>query len=435
MNVWEGTEKNPIELPVVDLIDKSGSLVIDPDLVRFFDVDHKRGRLVLRAKGHIGQFKINDENLIVLRPGIPSPLVTRIVSSCSDGNHVVLPSEEVNDGSREGFDIIRYVIYQFAFKLKEQRKFGLWRRYRTEVHDGPGIEGCLNISETARAKWCVGKPHETISEYEDLRADIDENKLIKLAIRQAIRSLRAETPADSMVPFLRGILLEFSSVPNIESHQVSDALRSVRFKVPRIPPNRVLYKSLIQLASWIIEARRYEAQSEGSKMAGTVPAIAFDMADFYERYVRKILKEELRGELIDIHDGRSKSGRGRLFVDHSKFAVQPDLVFRKKGSKWPFLIGDVKYKPKVSESDRYQVITHAKAYGANYAVVIRPALKGRTEVLFKGTIGRSDPIVYCEIAFLAKSSELQDEELHLVDLIRGFISEIGVSLERVETNK
>jgi 5-methylcytosine-specific restriction endonuclease McrBC regulatory subunit McrC len=81
-----------------------------------------------------------------------------------------------------------------------------------------------------------------------------------------------------------------------------------------------------------------------------------------------------------IKDGNT-SAQSFLFHNNRKFPVKPDTVFELDGKA--AMICDQKYKPSPSESDRYQVITHACSYGAKKAILILPASNDEQSSLTK----------------------------------------------------
>lgn len=63
-----------------------------------------------------------------------------------------------------------------------------------------------------------------------------------------------------------------------------------------------------------------------------------------------------------------------LFQDNSRFPIKPDAVIW-RGEK-AIAVAEMKYKRKVSEADRYQVISHAIASRARMGLWIHPTADG-----------------------------------------------------------
>lgn len=67
------------------------------------------------------------------------------------------------------------------------------------------------------------------------------------------------------------------------------------------------------------------------------------------------------------------------------YPTKPDLIFR-RGKKNVIGLGEVKYKPKIKEADRYQIISHVTAARAPFGIVFSPANEGESQRLER--IGR-----------------------------------------------
>ena len=86
--------------------------------------------------------------------------------------------------------------------------------------------------------------------------------------------------------------------------------------------------------------------------------------------MRKTLAEALRGQNIQVIDGNNH--QGYLFQDTGRYKTKTDIVFR--GNKKDVIgLGEVKYKPKLKEADRYQIISHVTAANAPIGILFIPA--------------------------------------------------------------
>lgn len=70
-------------------------------------------------------------------------------------------------------------------------------------------------------------------------------------------------------------------------------------------------------------------------------------------------------------DGNKKKWKGWLLNDPDRYEIKPDLIF--KANDTIKAVGDVKYKTKSREEDRYQVISHALSLKCEKAILIYPA--------------------------------------------------------------
>lgn len=109
-----------------------------------------------------------------------------------------------------------------------------------------------------------------------------------------------------------------------------------------------------------------------------LPSFLFNLEDIFERFIRQTFLQALRIENITVLDGNKH--QGRLFEDTKAYPTKPDLIFR-RGKKDVIGLGEVKYKPKLKEADRYQIISHVTATKAPLGVLFSPANEGESQRL------------------------------------------------------
>lgn len=415
MQVWEGVEKSIIDIPTSELVTSSGDLSIDPDLLKYIDIAKRGPKVVVRAKGYIGQFRLNSEHLLVIKSVLSNDLVARMLSLAVSGKYDALRDVHSTSGASAGFDITIHIILQFMHALKVRRNYGMWKRYQRNLDEGTSFRGRMLFSPTIKRKWAASKSYETVSETFSLSANIAENRIVKYAILQAMSVLRGRRIDGPEIVALRGFLMEFAAVPVPREPEVRVLAERLAVGKVGLPYGRSYYQELLVLAAWIIRARKYLPYYETGSLNGNIPVFAFDMADFFEQYVRKFLKQEFSATSFLIQDGNQPEVTRQLFVNNSKHVVKPDLVV--SNSKRAVAVGDVKYKPRVSEGDRYQVLTHAKAFGVHLAFVVRPDASLPTSVRFRGTVGNESPIRYVELVLFIGSDDHAAEERKLADLV------------------
>lgn len=105
-----------------------------------------------------------------------------------------------------------------------------------------------------------------------------------------------------------------------------------------------------------------------------MPSFLFSLDQIFESFVRNTFRSALSNHGISVLDGNIPRHQRPLFFDNKRFPVKPDLIFSK--SRQIVGLGEVKYKPKLDESDRYQLISHALALKAPIGVWISPSING-----------------------------------------------------------
>jgi len=115
-----------------------------------------------------------------------------------------------------------------------------------------------------------------------------------------------------------------------------------------------------------------------------MPSFLFSLDGIFESYVRNTFKFILREQSVLVLDGNLSRYQCPLFLDNRRFPTKPDLIFRKGMDVLG--IGEVKYKPRIGEEDRYQLISHVVAHGAPVGVWISPAIDGYVGLEYIGSI-------------------------------------------------
>jgi 5-methylcytosine-specific restriction enzyme subunit McrC len=130
------------------------------------------------------------------------------------------------------------------------------------------------------------------------------------------------------------------------------------------------YKGALTVYSILLGFTRvgFSYSAQGSEM----PSFLFCLDDIFESFVRNTLREGFRNQRISVLDGNKPIHQQSLFSDNARFPIKPDAII--KSGKRTLAIGEIKYKPKIEEADRYQVISHVLASGAPLGIWISPAL-------------------------------------------------------------
>lgn len=109
-----------------------------------------------------------------------------------------------------------------------------------------------------------------------------------------------------------------------------------------------------------------------------LPSFLFNLEDIFERFIRQTFLQALREKKIAVLDGNKH--QGKLFEDSKVYLTKSDLIFR-RGKKDVIGLGEVKYKPKIKEADRYQIISHVTAAKAPLGILFSPANEGESQRL------------------------------------------------------
>ncbi|WP_306231930.1 McrC family protein [Agrococcus beijingensis] len=294
------------------------------------------GRWRLTAKSYVGSLvadgiellirpKINPENLfLLLEPGLP-PAAWRQEAFDYDTSSDLLPS----------------VIAFFARTVETTLGRGVLRSYQARQESLVALRGRVDVvGQVNRA----GVLTPVACMYDEFSDDIFENRVLKAAIRLALRVPRVDA-VDRRRLMRQLVALE----------SVADA--AVRLEaVDAVPMTRLNqhYAPALGLARLVL------ANLTLTDVRGGTPASSFmvDMNDLFQRFVTERLRRALRGRLEVVDEPTVHLGLG------NRVAMQPDLVFRDTAGAVRF-VGDVKYKladdARGRSDDYYQLLAYTTA--------------------------------------------------------------------------
>ena len=144
------------------------------------------------------------------------------------------------------------------------------------------------------------------------------------------------------------------------------------------------YRGALEIYALLLGQRKvgFAYEAHGSEM----PSFLFSLDDIFESFVRNTLRDGLRDQGVSVVDGNKPRHQRPLFRDNRQFPTKPDAILRRGGSV--VAIGEAKYKPKVNEADRYQVISHTISAGAPVGIWISPAeLDHQAGMAYVGALG------------------------------------------------
>jgi 5-methylcytosine-specific restriction enzyme subunit McrC len=283
------------------------------------------GTLVVDGVELLIRPKINPENLfLLLEPGLP-PSAWREEAFDYDVTSDLLPS----------------VIAFFARTVETTLGRGVLRSYQAREESLIALRGRLDlVGQFVRA----GVLTPVACAYDDFSEDVIENRVLRAAIRLAMRVPRVD-PGERQRLMRQLVALEGVAEVAVRAETV-DAIQVTRLNQH--------YAPALGLARLVL------ANLTLTDVRGSTSASSFmvDMNDLFQRFVTERLRRELRGRLDVIDEPTVHLGMGR------QVAMQPDLVFREPGGAVRY-VGDVKYKlatdARGRSGDYYQLLAYTTA--------------------------------------------------------------------------
>jgi 5-methylcytosine-specific restriction endonuclease McrBC regulatory subunit McrC len=176
-----------------------------------------------------------------------------------------------------------------------------------------------------------------------------------------------------------------------------------------LPTIRAYYADIAKSCLMIVGNRSVDIETAGKDIS--LLSFVVNLEDVFEKYARNVIRDFFRrcGSDLGVGNGNRES-RGRLFFDNPNIPVKPDIVVG--DTRAPKLVADVKYKPRVSEVDRYQTISHAASYGTKKAMLVLPAFEEPSGLTRTGQVRDASGIEFYEYRYRLDSS-LEEEEARL----------------------
>ncbi|GGB86622.1 hypothetical protein N798_04075 [Knoellia flava TL1] len=278
--------------------------------------------------------KINPENLfLLLEPGLP-PSAWRKEAFDYDVTSDLLPS----------------VIAFFARTVETTLGRGVLRSYQARDESLVALRGRLDIVGQFKRS---GVLTPVACSYDDFSEDVIENRVLRAAVRLALRVPRVDA-AERRRLMRQLVALEGVSDTDIRTDTV-DMIRMTRLNQH--------YAPALGLARLVL------ANLTLTDVRGATSASSFmvDMNDLFQRFVTERLRRELRGTLNVVDEPTVHLGLGR------QVAMQPDLVFREPGREVCY-VADVKYKlatdARGRSGDYYQLLAYATAMDLSEGMLI-----------------------------------------------------------------
>lgn len=369
--IVEIEERGQRFFPRSDLIDPLGKSLILPETRDLGALEAKdvEGGINLLALRLIGYLPLTSTITLNIVPKFPIQNLWTMLEIGGEAYDKVLPVIRRYQSAGNPAPI-HLLARSFCHFLRLAYSAGFERSYYPRTAHGyyrPRVE----FGQTINRYLSRGNPVETVSSVFEFGIDSPINRIIKAACLRIAR-IMPRTPdwAD-------------------DRHLVQLALASlerVREREPTTGDFNLDDKVALRLrANYTGMLRVYQLLLTGGGIAFTfdpggreLPSFLFNLEDIFERFVRQTFFLALREQKISVLDGNKH--QGKLFLDNNTYPTKTDIIFR-RDKKTILALADVKYKPKLKETDRYQIISHVTAASAGIGLLISPANLGESQKL------------------------------------------------------
>ena len=409
MQIIEAKERSTVALPLDELLRDASSLRLRPDLIGrgLVEIRQRGDTLTLGVNGVIGQIPITDELVLDVSPKFPVSNLNELVYGAGNRARTILDWNRpyASHSSRNYLPIP--LIRSFTKELKLLFSSGLHREYFAEqVSSGAGAK--INFSRSFQKHWSRMQPTKVVLDRYSFSNDHSLNRLLKTAILSALNIAKRNTQLDDCVALLIDFARRFSNIKDLNPQSFEKITQGGL----KVPSHRSDYYEAVGLALDIVQ--HVDFSLELAQRGKSLESFIISLDDVFEQYIRNNIRfyTSDNGKSITTLDGNINRFQKNLFQDNTKYKAKPDLIIKEDGQTK--IIGDVKYKKKAKEEDRYQIISHALSYGVSKAMLIypKPSTSADQGLQLIGSIG---PItLYHYFYDLAANLELENTNLKKV---------------------
>lgn len=364
--------------PREELFDSRGQSLLLPETRNLLAIDLREvtAGVELRALGLIGYLPLTASIVLNLRPKFSIQNLWAMLAVADETYEQVLPVLRAYEAANVSAPH-QLLARGFCHYLRKILTVGVARGYYEEAYRGH-FKPKVNFGRTVASYLSRGDDINVVSDSFTFSVNLHTNGLIKSACLDFLRVI----PRNDNWQSERNLLLEALNVLHaakpVRMHFGEQALAST---LPMWVRDAYLGALTVYgvLLGFTKVGFSYDAQ--GSEM----PSFLFSLDAIFENFVRNTFRPGLKEQAIAVLDGNTPRHQRPLFIDNTRFPIKPDLIFRK--GKTVLGIGEVKYKPKIDETDRYQVISHVVALGAPLGIWISPATDDKVGLEYIGSIG------------------------------------------------
>lgn len=364
--VVEVQERGQRFFPRADLVDSQGHSLILPETRELgaIEVRDVSNGAQLSALGLIGILPLTPQITLNIIPKFPIQNLWTMLEIGGEDYQNVLPTIRRYQRTSEPAPV--YMLARsFCHYLKDALAFGFERTYYAREQEGY-YKPRVDFGRTIGRFLSRGNPVNTASSVFEFGLDTPANQVIKAACLRFAKIIPANKAWDDERRLLRYAL------ENLERVQVREP-RSIDFEFGAAVSEKLRpqYAGMLGVYHLLLTGGGISFTFEpGGK---ELPSFLFNLENIFERFTRQVFALALRAQGIAVLDGNKHNGR--LFEDNRTYPTQPDIIFRRNKSDI-IALGEVKYKPKIKEADRYQIISHVTAAKAPVGILFTPANEG-----------------------------------------------------------
>lgn len=415
--LYSCNERQVLSIPSSEFVGKDGRVLLFQEVVSrgYFDVDFRNGKVVLVAGKFVGLIPLNESLVVEVLPKTKLSDFARMLDIAGEDPgslHFFEREYAEKDGADRFFPLLVKSLVQ---RLQSVSQEGILKTYASKgnLHT---FKPTIRFSKTLQRVWAKGDFSHSYSEVFEFTKDTSLNRLIKYALWVCGRYLASQAKANTLAQDIEFYSNLFEVVPlDLNLTFLADAEEIVRSG--QLPVARQYYLDIARVC--LLIARNRSIVPDSSEGSTRLLSFVINLEDVFEKYVRNTLKVSAKKDHpgMSVRNGNAE-GKSYLFHDSRTAEIKPDVVVVRGGV--PCLVLDVKYKPKTTEADRYQIISHATAMGVPIAVSVLPANDDHTGLIRRGQVHNDTGVEVFEY-YMPLENNLAEHETRMAADILGLL--------------
>jgi 5-methylcytosine-specific restriction enzyme subunit McrC len=376
--IVEILERDSRVFPREELFDASGRSKVFADTRALSVVELKdvAQGVQLRALGLIGVLPLTADISLNIKPKFPLSNLWLLLAAADEAYERLLPVIRSYEHSSGGapHQLLARIFCHYLEQIMQQNVARAYFGFEHRGHYTPKV----NLGRTLSAYASRGNMISVVSDAVAFSTALPVNGYLKSACLAFLRLI----PATPEWKNERALMTDaLNSLERVRTRHMRPLDSSAAEQVPSWI--RQPYIGALSTYSLLLGYNRigFGFANEGTRL----PSFLFSLDTVFEQFIRNSLRSYLQTELINVFDGNAQRHQVPLFQDNRRFPVKPDLIF--KEGRVVLGLGEVKYKPRIEEADRYQLISHVVAHNAPVGIWFSPVVGRERGMSYVGTAG------------------------------------------------
>lgn len=351
---------------------QDGELQIDPRIAQkgYLSAAFKGGQVILRTTKFVGMIPLAKDVSVRVRP---RATITNLAYMLGRSQKAPTAITGFARGYTSKFVRADNVERLFGRSLVDDAKAivrrGLIKRYLPPSVNAPW-KGRLLVSETVRKHAAKGINFRHEFNQSVLTTATIDNVAIREALKRVISWHRESDRQSQTLVEANKVIANFANVGEW-TESAANLVYALKGHLAGKGNIRSDYSNALWSSYAILDGCIPDVGNEGTLR---MDSLILDVSEVFEAYLRRELSERLSRRGYKVHDGWKKPKN--FFTDSSRYSVHPDMIIVRDGHIVAIL--DAKYKPDVTEQDRYEVLSFMEVMRVDVGGFVCPAREQET---------------------------------------------------------